>query len=99
MWTRESEDALVKLCLSAVAGSRVPENANEADLFRLVAQLVKTRHPAAAAVLNQSNKTYFAMHSATRPRTFPEVVSAGLVQDVSRLRHLLDRQLSGIQTW
>jgi hypothetical protein len=99
MWTRESEDALVKLCLSAAAGSRIAENANEADLFRLVAQLVKTRHPAVAAVLNQANKTYFAMHHAIRPRTFPEVISAGLVQDVSRFRNLLDRQLTGIRTW
>lgn len=99
MWTRESEDTLLKLCLSAARTKRPPRNANEADVFRLVAQLVRTRHPALAANLNKTTEEYFVLHTTLRPRPFPEVVQAGLVRDLSRFRNLLERQLSGARTW
>ncbi|PUA17530.1 hypothetical protein [Glaciimonas sp. PCH181] len=98
-WNRESEDALVKLCMNAAAENSLPASANEADVFRLVAQLVKTRHPEVAAALEKATKAYFDAHQPLQPRSFPEVVQAGLVRDLPRVRNLLDRQLSGIRTW
>ncbi|KAF3997215.1 hypothetical protein [Glaciimonas immobilis] len=98
-WTRESEDALVKLCVNAANENKSPASADEADIFRLVAQLVKTTHPAVAAALESLTKTYFDSHRPLQPRSFPDVVQAGLVRDLPRVRNLLERQLSGRRTW
>ncbi|MGS0743920.1 hypothetical protein ACVBEF_19225 [Glaciimonas sp. GG7] len=99
IWTRASEDALVKRCIHAADQNKPAASADEADIFRLVAQLVKTRYPIVAAALERSTKAYFDAHQALQPRSFPEVVEAGLVRDLPRVRHLLERQLSGVHTW
>jgi hypothetical protein len=99
MWTREGEDKLIKRCLSAAASDSLPLSANEADVFRTVAQLVTTNYPDVAAALSHSSETYFATHLEEHRRTFPDVVKAGLVSDLSRLRNLLEHQLKGVRTW
>jgi hypothetical protein len=99
MWTRESEDALVRRCVSAATKKMVPSDADEADVFRLAAQMAQTRYPGVAAALEQTSRSFFEKNTTMRPRKFPDVVKAGLVTDLPRFRNLLERQLSGIPTW
>lgn len=98
-WTRQSEDELIKRCLSAAASNSLPASADEADVFRLVAQLVTTNHPGVAAALNRSSEAYFSLHQENHKRTFPDIVKAGLVSDLSRLRNLIEHQINGARTW
>ncbi len=99
MWSRERENELVERCVEAARLHSPASCADEADLFRLVAQLVKTRHPAVAAALEHSSTAFFERTPSARPRSFPECVSAGLVQDVSRFRNVLEHRLMGVRSW
>jgi hypothetical protein len=98
MWTRELESRLVERCVEAAKSSAAAASADEADVFRLVAQLVKTRHPDMAAALERSTAAYYSKHK-TCPRPFPDVVRAGLVKDVSRFRNVMEHHLMGVRSW
>jgi hypothetical protein len=98
MLTRDGEKDLVKRCAFLAEKGASVVNDNEAAVCRLVAQLVKTRFPAAAAALNQASKVYYTAHKA-HPQSFPEVVRAGLVTDLPRFRNLMERELAGHNSW
>jgi hypothetical protein len=98
MWTREKEALLVNSLAEAVAHRRVPESAREADVYRLSAQLLKTRYRAAAEFLDTSARRFYES-AAVAPRPFPQVVSDGLVSDVPRLRQLLEKRMAGVRSW
>lgn len=97
-WTRELESRLVARCVDAAKSRAEAGSADEADVFRFAAQLIKTRHPDMAAALEQSTAAYHSKHK-TRPRPFPDVVRAGLVKDVSRFRHVMERHIAGVRSW
>jgi hypothetical protein len=97
-WSRESEASLIEWVAEAVASRRVPASRQEADVYRLSAQLLKTRYRSAADFLDSSARQYFAQ-AAVRPRPFPQVVSDGLVTDVPRMRNLLEKRMSGVSSW
>lgn len=99
MWTREQENVLLQRCVTASRQAVAPTNADEADVFRLVAQLVKTRHPKEALRLDQASRKFFQEHPGAFKKSYPEVVRAGLVRDLPRFRNLLDRQLTQVRTW
>lgn len=99
MSSRTTEDRLIRRCVEASAARYLPQTEDEADIFRLAAQLVQTRFPAAAAGLARASADYFATRSMVSRRKFPELVKLGLVTDVPRLRNLLERQLEGGATW
>jgi hypothetical protein len=88
----------MKSLVDAVRTQRLPDSSQEADIFRFVAQLLRTRHPNEAEALNSAAKRYFSQHNVN-PRPFPQVVSDGLVSDVPRLRHAMESRLAGIATW
>jgi hypothetical protein len=98
VWTREIESRLVERCVDAAKSRAEAVSADEADVFRFAAQLIKTRHPDLAAALEVSTAAYFMKHKS-RPRPFPEVVSAGLVKDVSRFRNVIEHHLVGVRSW
>lgn len=98
MSARETEARLLESLVQAVKTNRLPDSAQEADVFRIAAQLLKTRHPSEAAVLQSAAAVYFSKHNL-QPRSFPQVVSDGLVVDVPRLRHSMENAFSGISTW
>lgn len=98
MSQRETESQLLKSLVLAANTKRLPGSNQEADLFRFAAQLLKTRHPHEAETLQVSAQRYFSQHKVN-PRSFPQVVSDGLVSDVARLRHALENAFSGIRTW
>ena len=98
MWTREREALLVDSLADAVAHRRPPASDREADIYRLSAQLLKTRHRGAAEFLDASARRFYE-RMAVAPRPFPQVVSDGLVADVPRLRQLLEKRMSGVRTW
>lgn len=98
--TREVEDRLLTRCVMA-ARDRVPValSPDEANVFRLAAQLVKTRYPAAASYLERTSKSYFANHREASPKRFPDLVKSGVVTDLPRFRTLLEHRLEGKRTW
>jgi hypothetical protein len=98
MWTREKESVLVESLADAVAHLRPPASDEEADVYRLSAQLLKTRHGSAAEFLDASARQFYEQ-AATVPRSFPQVVSDGLVADVPRLRQLLEKRMDGVRSW
>jgi len=98
MWTREREALLVDSLADAVSHHRPPTSDQEADVYRLSAQLLKTRYRAAAEFLDASSRQFYE-RAAVAPRPFPQVVSDGLVADVPRLRQLLEKRLAGVRTW
>ena len=98
MWTREEEAKLVQFVVDAVASNRRPVSDREADVFRLSAQLLKTRFEHAAAFLDAAARQFYA-DAAVVPRPFPRVVADGLVNDVPRLRHLLENRMRGVHSW
>lgn len=98
MWTREKESLLVESLADAVTRHRPPASDEEADVYRLSAQLLKTRHQSAAEFLDTSARQFYEQ-AAVVPRSFPQVVSDGLVADVPRLRQLLEKRMSGVRLW
>lgn len=98
MWTREREAQLVESIGDAVAVRRPPVSVQEADVYRLSAQLLKTRYGGAAAFLEQAAHQFFDQ-AQVAPRPFTKVVSDGLVTNVPRLRNLLERRISGVRSW
>ncbi len=97
-WSRQTESDLVNRCVSAAGTGRPAADRDEADIFRLVAQLLKTRYPIQACKLEDAASVYFGS-SIQLPRSFPETVQDGLVRDVARLRHLLESACEGVRSW
>lgn len=98
VWNRETEAALVNSLVDAVAMRRQPKSEREADVYRLSAQLLKTRHRMAADFLDSAARQ-FHYQARTTARRFPDVVKDGLVRDVPRLRHLLEKRMEGVRSW
>jgi hypothetical protein len=98
MWNRETEANLVESLVDAVATRRSPMSDREADVYRLSAQLLKTRYGNAADFLDSAARQFYAK-AEVAPRPFPTVVSDGLVSDVPRLRNLLEKRMSGVRSW
>jgi hypothetical protein len=98
MRTRTSEQDLVKRCVFVAENDVAVDSADEAAVCRLVAQLVKTRFPTAAASLDRAAIVYYTLHQV-RPKTYPEVVRGGLVTDLPRFRNLMERELAGHNSW
>ncbi|MES3019968.1 MAG: hypothetical protein V4857_00120 [Pseudomonadota bacterium] len=98
VWSRQVESELVNRCSDAARKGSRAASRDDADIFRLTSQLLKTRYPEHARKLDDSAAAYF-MAAVDRPRSFPQVVNEGLVRDVSRFRHLMENSLSGMKSW
>lgn len=98
MWTREREAQLVQSIVNAVAVHRLPASDLEADVYRLSAQLLRTKYRSASDFLDSAAREFYTK-AKIAPRPFPQVVSDGLVNDVSRLRNLLEKRMSGVYSW
>jgi len=95
---REIEANLLRTLVQAARTGRCPESDQEADLFRFTAQLLKTWHPNEASRLDAAAANHFAQFNV-KPRSFPQVVSDGLIVDVARFRHAMEKGLAGILKW
>lgn len=84
--------------VDAVARKRPPVSDREANVFRLSAQLLRTRFGNAATFLDAAARQFY-VDAAVAPRPFPKVVADGLVNDVPRLRNLLENRMSGVRSW
>jgi hypothetical protein len=97
-WDREREAKLVDAIVGAVTLRRAPVTRQEADVYRLTAQLLKTRYQTAATFLDGAAR-YFYGRSKVPPRPFNQVVADRLVSDVPRLRNLLEKRMTGVHSW
>jgi hypothetical protein len=97
-WDREREAKLVDAIVNAVTLRRVPMSRQEADVYRLTAQLLKTRYQPAAKFLDSAAQ-HFYRRSKVSPRPFTQVVADRLVSDVPRLRNLLEKRMTGVHSW
>ena len=95
---RETEDSRLGTLVDAIKSGRRPSSHGEADLFRFTAQLLKTRFPIQAKTLDSAAHSYFDTNRV-KPRSFPQMVSDGLVSDVPRFRHAIENRLEGIKAW
>jgi hypothetical protein len=98
MWTRQQEAEVVRRVVDAVNLCRAPVDADEADVFRLSSQLIRTRFSNAADVLESAAERFYTANR-TLPRPLSEVATSGLVCDVPRLRQMLENQLKGVSQW
>jgi hypothetical protein len=97
-WTRQRESKLVDAVADAVAMRRWPTSGQEADVYRLSAQLLRTNYQSAARFLDQAALQFYKTVKAS-PRPFTAVVSDGLVRDLPRLRSLLEKRMDGVHSW
>ena len=95
---RQTEAAMLGKLVDAIKAGRNPSTHGEADLFRVTAQLLKTRYPVQAKMLDSAARSYFCTNRV-KPRSFPQMVSDGLVTDVPRFRHAIENRLKGIRVW
>ncbi len=95
---RETEDSVLGSLVDAIRTKRTPSSNGEADLFRFTAQLLKTRYPIQAKALDSTARTYFEANRI-KPRSFPQMVSDGLIADVPRFRHAIENRLEGTKIW
>jgi len=95
---RQTEAAMLGQLVDAIEAGRDPSTHGEADLFRFTAQLLKTRYPVQAKMLDSAARSYFCTNRV-KPRSFPQMVSDGLVTDVPRFRHAIENRLEGIRVW
>jgi len=98
VWTRASEASLVASLVDAVAQQRAPMSDREADVYRFSAQLLKSRYQHAATFLNDAARQFYEAANVL-PRSFPQVLADGLVDDAARLRHLLEKRMDGVRAW
>jgi hypothetical protein len=94
MTSRATEELLLKRCLTVAQTGSDALSPDEANLFRLVAQLVRTNYPAESAVLEQSHARYFSGHPEVAGLSFLTMLDTGLVTDLPRLRSVLEHQLA-----
>ncbi|WP_028103111.1 hypothetical protein [Pseudoduganella violaceinigra] len=92
---RETEDSMLGALIDAIRAERSPSSHGEADLFRFAAQLLKTRYPMHAKTLDSAARSYFDK-TRVKPRSFPQMVSDGLVTDVARFRHAIENRLEHV---
>ena len=97
-WSRQREADLVSHCVQVARCDSAPASRDDADVCRLSAQLVRTRYPEASRNLTAAADAYFFSHGG-KPRPFTEVVEAGLMTDLPRLRHLMENALAGVRSW
>lgn len=97
-WSRQFESDLVSRCVAAAKQGSDPASRDDADIYRLAAQLLKTRYPDEARKLDNAALAYFRT-TGDKPRSFPQVVNERLVRDVPRLRHLMENGLAGVKSW
>ncbi|WP_146204515.1 hypothetical protein [Massilia glaciei] len=98
VWSRQFESELVTRCSDAARKGSNAASRDDADIYRLTAQLLKTRYPEQACKLNNAAVAYFVA-TGDKPRSFPQVVKEGLVRDVPRFRHLMENALAGVKSW
>lgn len=93
MNAREAESELLARC-SAVAREAVQsaQNQREANVFRLAAQVLRSRFPRESLRLIQASERYFV--SRPNERLAPaDVVRKGWVSSLPRLRDMLSHRL------
>lgn len=93
MVSRDLEAQFLTRCVQVATTSASASTADEANLFRLAAQLVRTWYPEAASKLELSSRRFFEGHQRAQVRRFDDLVREGLVTDVSRLRSMLLHRL------
>ena len=98
VWTREAEASLVASLVDAVSQQRAPVTGPEADVYRFSAQLLKSRYQHAAAFLDNAARKFYAAANV-QPRSFPQVLADGLVDDTARLRNLLEKRMADVSVW
>lgn len=98
VWDREREAKFVDALVNAIALGRAPASRQEADVYRLSAQLLKTRYQSAAKFLDSAAQHFYSK-SKVSPSPFSQVVADRLVSDVPRLRNLLEKRMTGVQSW
>ncbi len=99
MLTRDTEDRLLARCAQVGRDASRALSADEANVFRLAAQLVRSWYPDAAQHLDLSSKQYFVSHRSVHMRRFEDLTKNGLVTDLPRFRGMLLQRLKGKSTW
>ncbi|MEB0134139.1 hypothetical protein QN362_02220 [Actimicrobium sp. CCC2.4] len=94
MTSRATEALFLKRCLTVAQTGGDALSADEANLFRLAAQLLRTNYPGASAALAQSDARYASSHPAVGRPSFSVMLASGLVRDLPRLRSMLEQLLS-----
>lgn len=92
--SRDLEAHLLARCRAVGRGAdTAATDAREANVFRVAAGVLRAHWPAAAERLRGRSEDYFREHPADRCST-EQVVAAGWVISLPRLRDLLSRQLA-----
>lgn len=97
-WTREREDELIDAIATAVAARRPARCAADADLYRVGAQLLATRHAEAAEYLAAEAQRFYEQ-AALATTSITQLAHEDRFPEPSRLRGLLEKRLEGVRSW
>lgn len=93
---RDLEAQLLARCRAVGTGADdCATDAREANVFRVAAGVLRSHWPVAAERLRRGSEGYFQVHPDER-RSTEEVVAAGWVISLPRLRDRLSRQLADV---
>ena len=94
MTARDAESAmLLRCCVVARGGAHLAQDQREANVFRLASMVIGSRFATESECLLQASERYFASHPEDLLPA-DEVVRAGWVLSLPRLRDRLSRRLS-----
>jgi len=99
MSSRDHEHQLLMRCAQAARGNTRAQKSDEANLFRLASQLVKSSYPAEATRLARASDEFFKAHGDTGRMRFPDMVQSGVVRDLPRFRNMLVHYLKDERVW
>jgi hypothetical protein len=92
--SRDLEARMLARCRAVGTGVEACANDPlEANVFRVAASVLRSHWPEAAERLRRGSEAYFAAHPGERCST-AQVVAAGWVTSLPRLRDLMNRQLA-----
>jgi hypothetical protein len=92
--SRDPEAQMLARCRAVGTGADAcATDTREANVFRVAAGVLRTHWPQAAERLRRGSEAYFEAHPEDRCST-AQVVAAGWVTSLPRLRDLMNRQLA-----
>jgi hypothetical protein len=89
---REQEMLMLGRCVEAARYALPAMNARDANVFRLAAMVLESRHPGQSLRLMTASESYLRSHPAEKVASV-EVVRQGWVASLPRLRDMLSERL------
>lgn len=92
----EFEQIMIEKCSLALNETPIASGKNEANIFAILSKMIRSEYPHVADKLDGASQSYFDRSNA-KPMTVEELVCAGLVPGLPRLKSMLVHRLKTVQ--